>query len=371
MRHYGKVGEDLGMYESLLKLKIKADAGIEQASKEIAAREQKRVVLPLHGIEGEQICLAVTDEILDNIQSVEHIYQKVTKKNKVQDVILLDAYHSATIEGARTTVENVKRAFSEPKSKDDKMVINTVKGCDYAYQNEIDEKQIRALWEIVVDGVCENESKAGTLYRNGMVFIGSESKIIHVPAKVEHLEALMGQLFAFLKEFEMHDVLKAFVLHFYFVYIHPFCDGNGRTARIWTASYLKHHGYQKIMYLPLSRTINENLSGYYANIKDSEWKYEELGQAYLDVTPFVAYMLEMFEKCIMTSILEENMLDEKQKLLLAKMKKQGSGAEITKKNAQKILKGSESEAEEVLQSLMELGHLQKEINGTTEIYSLK
>lgn len=37
------------------------------------------------------------------------------------------------------------------------MVINTVKGCNYAYQNLIDEASIRTLWEIVVEDVCKNE----------------------------------------------------------------------------------------------------------------------------------------------------------------------------------------------------------------------
>lgn len=122
-----------------------------------------------------------------------------------------------------------------------KKVSNTVKGCEYA-------------------------SKAGRMYRDGMVLIGSESRVIHVPAKPEDLSDMMEQLFSFLKNTDLDVILKAFVLHFYFIYLHPFCDGNGRTARVWTASYLYHHGYEK------------------------------QGQKYLDITPFVSYMLEMFEK---------------------------------------------------------------------------
>ncbi len=359
------------MYEPIFKLKVKADAGIEKAKQEIRSRKHNRMILPLHGIAGEQICVSLTNEIISAVQTVEVVYQKVTRKNKVQDMILLDAFHSATIEGARTTVDHVKKAFLEPKSRDDKMVVNTVKGCDYAYQNQINERNIRNLWEIFIAGVCENESKAGTLYRDGMVFIGSESKIVHVPAKPEHLEKMMDQLFCFLREDKLNRILKAFILHFYFVYIHPFCDGNGRTARVLTSSYLYHQGYKKMIYLPLSRTINENLSGYYGSLADSEWKYEEQGQVYLDITPFVAYMLEMFEKCMVTSILEENELDILQKRLLEKMKKRGTGAEITRKNVQKILGVPEQEATAVLQSMVEMGYLVSVIKDGTEVYVLK
>lgn len=45
-----------------------------------------------------------------------------------KESILLDSYNSATIEGARTTISEVKKHFSNPNSKDDKMVINTVEG---------------------------------------------------------------------------------------------------------------------------------------------------------------------------------------------------------------------------------------------------
>lgn len=359
------------MYEPIFKLNIKADAGIEDAKQEIKKREQEMKLLPLSGISKEKIFLVATEELMNKVQNIQLIYKKVSKRNKAKDIILLDAYHSATIEGARTTVESVKNSFSKPKTKDDKMVINTVKGCDYAYRNFIDETSIRALWEIVVNDVCENVSKSGTLYRDGTVFIGSESKIIYVPAQPEQLPDMMSQLFSFLKNDELDVILKAFVMHFYFVYLHPFCDGNGRTARIWTASYLYHNGYEKMMYLPLSRTINENLSGYYGNLADSEWKYEQNGQVYLDITPFVFYMLEMLGKCIITSILEENELDEAQKLLLTKMKKRGSGAEITVKNAQKILSETEEQTVKILETLVEMGYLYKTVRDTVEVYILR
>ena len=356
------------MYESLFKLKIKADAGIESAKEELKRREQSRIELPLSGINGESINVSLTDEIISKIELVQTIYQKVSKKHKTRDIILLDAFHSATIEGARTTVDNVKKVFSEPKSKDDRMVVNTVKACDFAYQTSISTENLRELWDIIVCDVCENESKAGKLYRDGMVFIGSESEIIHVPAKPEQIASMMEKLFSFLKDSDLDTLLKAFILHFYFVYVHPFCDGNGRTARVMTSSFLYHQGYEKMKYLPLSRTINENISGYYGSIKDSEWEYNENGKHYLDITPFVSYLLEMFEKCIVTSLLEDKELDEAEKLLVSKMKKHGSGAEISIKNAMKILQKTEEETIQILEGLTESGHLKKTSRDGSNIY---
>ena len=105
------------MYEPIFKLKIKADAGIANANLEIKKREESMKLLPLSGISGEKIYLVMTEELLDKVQNIQTVYKKVSKRNKVQDIILLDAYHSATIEGARTTVEKVKKHFLSQRPK--------------------------------------------------------------------------------------------------------------------------------------------------------------------------------------------------------------------------------------------------------------
>lgn len=149
------------------------------------------------------------------------------------------------------------------------MVINTITGSNYAYGRPITQKNIRRLWERVVSGVCENEDCKGKLYRDGMVYIGNAGKTIHDPARPEAIPALMEQWFAF-RDADTDLLIRSFVAHFYFVYVHPFYDGNGRVARIMNASYLYHNGYRKMRNLPLSSAINNQLSGYYSSLLDSE-----------------------------------------------------------------------------------------------------
>lgn len=75
-----------------------------------------------------------------------------------------------------------------------------------------------------MDGVCENEEHRGKLYRDGMVYVGSGERVIHVPAQAEQLPELMAQWFSY-REVGVSDLLiRSFVAHFYFVYLHPFCD---------------------------------------------------------------------------------------------------------------------------------------------------
>lgn len=293
------------MWDTLQKLEYRANAGLAKAKTELERRQSDRMVLPLPGIHGEKLYLTGVEQLRNRCTELNQLYDQLPEHRGFKDTILLDAWSSATIEGARTTVTKVKQSFDNPKTKDDKMVVNTIAGCNFAYQNPVTGQNIRKLWELVVDGVCENQQHQGTRYRDGMVYIGSHNRIVHVPAAPEQLPDLMDALFAF-RENETDPLLMSFVAHFYFVYIHPFCDGNGRLARILNASQLYHSGYRKMKNLPLSSAINDQLSGYYGSLNDSEQSLLDNGHSWLDLSPFVSYMLDAFERCLIDAGLSQN-----------------------------------------------------------------
>ena len=213
------------------KLEYRIKAGIREAKVEKTRRLSDRVMLPLKGLHGEDIFITDLKKLEHKAQQLKKIYEDVPEEARVTSVILLDAHSSATIEGAHTTVERMEKCLENPETKDEIMVANTYKGCMYAYDHQIDETNIRELWDIIVKDVCENKDCAGTLYRDGMVYVGNETKTEHKPAKAEDLPQLMKMLYAFNCDYKLDPLIKSFIFHFYFVYIHPFCDGNGRTAR--------------------------------------------------------------------------------------------------------------------------------------------
>ena len=83
-------------------------------------RKIHRELIPLKGLQNTSIYIVLTEEIKNKLMSIENLYEQLSSEKKVKDIILLDAFHSATIEGARTTVENVRKSFDKPKTKDDK-----------------------------------------------------------------------------------------------------------------------------------------------------------------------------------------------------------------------------------------------------------
>lgn len=359
------------MFDTIQKLKYRAHAGLAQAKEELNNRLADRMELPLIGLHGEKLYLTGVSELKKKAAELQVLYNQIPAHRGVKDTILLDAWSSATIEGARTTVEKVRRSFDDPKTKDDRMVINTIAGCNYAYGRPITAKNVRKLWEKIVDGVCENADHMGDEYRDGMVYIGSVGRVVHTPAAPEMIPALMDQLFAFWEATTEDVMIRSFVAHFYFVYVHPFCDGNGRAARILNASHLYHGGYKKMKTLPLASAINNQLGGYYSSLADSETVLNGTEARWLDLSPFVSYMLDAFERCLVDAALSRNALSEAETRLLVRMNKTGVHAEITTKKAAGILQRSEDAARTILNKLVHKGYLTVDTSTIPFIYRLE
>lgn len=239
----------------------------------------------LVGINDESIVYRITDEIETYISYIDSSIDSVKSNKNFVDSVLLDSYSSATIEGAQTTVENVKRCIESPVTKSDKMVVNTLICQCLVYDKGIYKSSIRSIWEKLVEDVCENEGKRGSFYRSGMVYVGSATQIIHTPESVNRIEMQMDRLFDFCNHF-VNNYIKACIVHFYFVYIHPFCDGNGRFARLWCNKIL-YDINPRFKDLVLSREIEKNLNSYYSSLHEAEFSYNNM----IDITPFIEYLL--------------------------------------------------------------------------------
>src|SRR5260221_12066996 len=106
------------------------------------------------------------------------------------------------------------------------------------------------------------------------------------------MEKLMEEFCLFANDsknenFFLHPIAKAIILHFLIGYIHPFSDGNGRTARALFYWYLIKKGYWLIEYMSVSRIILSSKAQY-----ARAYQYTELDHN--DCTYFILYNL----KCI-------------------------------------------------------------------------
>lgn len=145
------------------------------------------------------------------------------------------------------------------------MVLNTYRAVKYLNLTQKRNTEVlKKLWAIITKDVCDNEAIAGGGFRTGNVRVGT-----HSAPDVELLDYCMKQFFEFYHmEYDISPYIKVAILHFYFVYMHPFCDGNGRSARILTSDYLIRSGLQNFKAITLSKTLNERVSEYYQAIDE-------------------------------------------------------------------------------------------------------
>ena len=363
----------MSKYDPYRVLEIKIRNGDKRAEEELERRKRQFVSLGLKGINNEFIGYVPSRAIEIGLNEIHRLYKLINMSKKSKNIVLLDSFHSATIEGARTTIDSVKRSIDrKDTTKDDRMVINSMKATNIALKIKLGMNNIRDIWEMIVKGVCENEIHKGKLFRDGMVYIGSGDKVIHIPEKPENISQKMESLFEFCDTNHMDVFLKAFIIQFYFVYIHPFCDGNGRLARILTTSYIYHRGYHKVRAISMSEQINSNLSMYYKSLYESEYKQYINGKAVLDITPFLVYMIEITMDSLLSSMAKENELNELEQSIIDKMRNWGNGASITVKKCRELFNINYNKALGTLNSLVDKGYLDKrKEEGNRNMYYLR
>lgn len=216
---------------------------------------------------------------------------------------LFSTHYSTQIEGNRLTQEQVTKVIRDdqhfPGRERDQV---EVKGY-YAALEElarlvkrseaITEAHIRKLHALVMAGGRTRVKP--TPYRDGQNVIrdGRSQAIVYLPPEAKDVAALMRQLVAWLAKDDNWPVpVKAAVAHYQYATIHPYYDGNGRTARLLTTLVLHLGGYDLKGLYALEEYYARELGAYYAALTLGPSHNYYLGRADADITPWVHYFIE-------------------------------------------------------------------------------
>lgn len=152
---------------------------------------------------------------------------------------LLEAIGSSRIEGNNTTVlDYVSKENLPPEIREREgfaEIGNLEKALQFIEESTapIDEHFICELQKMAVEGLTQEGDPNAGCYRDIPISISGSG---HEPPAADDVPAFMRELVKFInKECEQqYDLLKVSVVHHQFVWIHPFRNGNGRTARLLT-----------------------------------------------------------------------------------------------------------------------------------------
>ncbi|MFI5265213.1 MAG: Fic family protein [Candidatus Levyibacteriota bacterium] len=229
---------------------------------------------------------SITNSILKNIGSIEAAREVIENapllpywEKKFQEEATLRTVHFGThIEGNELSLTQVQKILDGEKivarDRDVQEVINYRRVIEYMGRTmgkKIDEDTIKQLHKIVVANIMPMD-KVGD-YRDKEVVIKNSitgevsfrpPKVIEVPWQVKELVQFIEE------EHEMHPVIKAGVVHYEFVRIHPFLDGNGRVGRALSTLVLFREGYDIRQFFSLEEHFDNNAQEYYDALQSVE-----------------------------------------------------------------------------------------------------
>jgi Fic family protein len=155
----------------------------------------------------------------------------------------------------------------------------------------VTETRIRKIHAMLYQG----KRARPTPYRDGQnVVRETNGEIVYMPPEAGDVPGLMSELVGWIEtsEPEYSVPVIAGIAHYQFVTIHPFFDGNGRTARTLTTWLLYKGGYDVGKFYALEEFYARDLEGYYSALVTHPHHNYYFGRNEADITPWLEYFLK-------------------------------------------------------------------------------
>lgn len=212
--------------------------------------------------------------------------------------VMEEAIASSQIEGAATTRKKAKemlRQNKKPANRSEQMILNnfqTIRHILDLKNTKLDENILKEIHRLITLNTMSNPAESGAFRADNDIDVidMATGAVVHHPPDVSELPEMMQDLYDFFNDEDsrvfIHPLIKASIIHFMLGFIHPFADGNGRTARALFYWYLLKRGYWLTEYLSISRLILRAKSQY-----AKAFQYTEIDEH--DLTYFVLFNLKV------------------------------------------------------------------------------
>ncbi|PLR19780.1 Fic family protein [Pantoea endophytica] len=219
----------------------------------------------------------------------------------MSQLIMEEAISSSQLEGAATTSRVAMELLAvgrAPRNEDESMIMGNWRLMQHIAtlgDAPLTRADILEIHHIACAGINDEKYRPGAVRDNNDVFVaGREGEIIHQPPDYQRLNSLLDALcaeVAWLEQQGTHPLLVACVMHFAIGYIHPFNDGNGRTARGLFYHHLIRHGYSAFRYISISKLLKAAAVKY-----GISYLYSETDE--MDLTYFVQFQCEVVMRAV-------------------------------------------------------------------------
>lgn len=211
--------------------------------------------------------------------------------------LLRSAHSSTAIEGNPLSYEEVSALASGRevmvRRKDRQEVLNYLETLEkipnFARKTPFTVDDFLEVHEVVTKDTLESLEDVGT-FRDRQVVVGNRitGEIVFMPPPTDHVPALVGEFLEWLNSGEAEEidpVIEAGVAHYEIVRIHPFIDGNGRTARVMATLTLYKRGFDLKRFFALDDYYDHDRRSYYTALR-------RVDQNTLDLTGWLEYFTD-------------------------------------------------------------------------------
>lgn len=307
------------------------------------------------------------------------IIPDANKERYLVSSLMEEAISSSQMEGASTTrkvAKDMLRKNTSPRSRSEQMIFNNYETIRFIVSNKeqpLTQELLLRIHALMTNKTLENAADEGRFRNNDDVVVEDSitNEVVHTPPPHTDIPEFIDSLCDFFNsEAEatfIHPIIRAIIIHFMIAYVHPFVDGNGRTARALFYWYMLKKGYWLMEYMSISRIIYKSKKSYEKSFLYTESDGNDVGY-------FISYNLRVLElafnelqryikqkraqRLLSSELLEHEGINIRQADILA-MVKENPQIALTVKELQNRFAISHPTARHDLEGLVQKGYLKR------------
>ncbi|MCP5276053.1 MAG: Fic family protein [Burkholderiales bacterium] len=253
----------------------------------------------------------ITDQLLSTMREIGEAIGEIksfgiTKKTLARlelEARELSSYASTSIEGNPLPLTDVKKLLKTRKAHvrdTEREVLNYNKTLQALYTSvrsgkfTLNLKTLEKIQKQVVDGLMDSPDDCGHIRQAPAVIRNPRkiNEIVFIPPDAKDVTVLLNELNDFVNTHigKIDSIILAGLFHRQYVIIHPFMDGNGRTARLLTTAILGKAGLDLFEIFSFENYYNQNITRYFKAV-GLEGDYYELKDS-IDFTHWLEYFAD-------------------------------------------------------------------------------